>query len=214
MNFYIGKIVAAVNPNETGMLQTSLEKKVPTKVVWRETELVIPQAEDKEFTELGTLLTADVARLRLVVGDVLAAIERGGKILVLSERVGHAESLWRALQSKLPEVKMVLVTGQMKQAQREKLLAEIKQNQYQVMVATGGVVGEGFDWPALDHLFLTFPFSWRGKLIQYVGRVQRVTAGKTRAWVYDYVDNKVGMFRAMQYKRRRAYAELVVQMGS
>jgi superfamily II DNA or RNA helicase len=124
--------------------------------------------------------------------------------------VGHAEALYQALQQARPDVPMVLVTGQMKKNQREELLAEIKQNHYQVMVATGGVVGEGFDWPALDHLFLTFPFSWRGKAIQYVGRVQRVAAGKTQALVYDYVDSQVNIFRAMQYKRRRAYTELEV----
>ena len=70
------------------------------------------------------------------------------------------------------------------------------------------VIGEGFDWPDLTHLFLVFPFSWKGKLIQYVGRVQRSAEGKEIAFVYDYVDFDVPMLKIMYFKRLRTYRAL------
>lgn len=76
------------------------------------------------------------------------------------------------------------------------------------MIATGKLIGEGFDWPAVSHLFLTFPFSWKGKLIQYVGRVQRSDTGKTVAVVHDYFDEQVTMLKLMYYKRLRTYRNL------
>ena len=60
----------------------------------------------------------------------------------------------------------------------------------------------------MSALFLTFPFSWRGKLIQYVGRVQRLAAGKKRALVYDYLDGQMSIFYSMWRKRLTTYKEL------
>lgn len=207
MNFYIGPIIptSVVTSDTPNLLPNN---RVPTQLFWRATDLWVDEAEDKEFTELGTILASDPARLKLVVADVIAACQRGQKCIVLSERVSHAEALEMMIKLNAPQVKTVLVTGQLKKEERESLLEQVKGNCYQVMVATGGVIGEGFDWPAADTLFLTFPFSWKGKLIQYVGRVQRVCAGKTQACVYDYVDVNLSIMRAMKRKRQAGYREL------
>lgn len=211
MNFYIGKIIPTSKLSTDSENNFLPQNKIKTNLFWRTTDLLIEDWEMKEYSELGSLLTADPDRLKLIVDDVRMAARKDGKIIVLSERVGHAEALYALIMQELPKVKMVLVTGQMKKNEREKLFEEIKANKYSIMVATGGVVGEGFDWPALDHLFLTFPFSWRGKLIQYVGRVQRAFAGKKEAFVYDYVDAKMSIFKAMQRKRWRGYKELGIE---
>ena len=84
----------------------------------------------------------------------------------------------------------------------------MNQERFQLLIATGKLIGEGFDWPAVSHLFLAFPFSWKGKLIQYVGRVQRVCEGKTLAVVHDYFDDKVPMLKLMYFKRLRTYRSL------
>lgn len=208
MNFYIGGIIptsSLTTSDENSLLPKS---KIQTTLIVRQTKLIIKDYEAKEFTELGTILANDYARLLQVIEDVEKAMSENKKIIILSERVGHCELLFALLKKRNKKAKAVLVTGQTQKVDREKLFEEIKKNRYQLIVATGGVIGEGFDWPALDTLMLTFPFSWRGKLIQYVGRVQRAAPGKTQATVYDYVDDNMSIFQAMFRKRLLAYREL------
>ncbi|MEF1284841.1 hypothetical protein QTN94_12900 [Vibrio sp. M250220] len=78
----------------------------------------------------------------------------------------------------------------------------------QVLVATGRFIGEGFDLPRLDTLVLALPVSWKGALVQYVGRIQREYDGKTEIRVIDYVDMKIPMLARMYSKRSRGYKAL------
>ena len=82
------------------------------------------------------------------------------------------------------------------------------------MVATGQYLGEGFDCPQLDTLFLTFPMAFKGKLVQYTGRLMRTHEGKDRVTVYDYADSGVPVLNAMLQKRLRAYKALGFTTGS
>ncbi|MDR0462682.1 MAG: DEAD/DEAH box helicase, partial [Pseudomonadales bacterium] len=203
MLFYIGSLVKTKTVADTMEICHEITKTVPTRLIVRETDLSIADADEKEFTELGTILGEDVKRNELIVADVIETfkLNPNAKCIILSERVGHCEILFKMLQKKMPKVKSIIITGQVKRQEREEVFEKIKENKYQILVATGGVVGEGFDWPALDTLFLTYPFSWRGKLIQYVGRVQRAYPGKDQAIVYDYLDINNSMFKAMFRKR-------------
>ena len=76
------------------------------------------------------------------------------------------------------------------------------------VVATGQYVGEGFDCPPLDTLFVTFPISSKGKIVQYVGRVLRPFDGKHTVTVHDYVDAAVPALSRMHDRRRKAYRSL------
>jgi superfamily II DNA or RNA helicase len=86
-------------------------------------------------------------------------------------------------------------------------LQELPQDQERLLVATGRFLGEGFDDPRLDTLFLTLPISWRGTLAQYVGRLHRIHDGKREVQVYDYLD-AVPTLERMYQKRRRGYRAL------
>ena len=77
-----------------------------------------------------------------------------------------------------------------------------------IILATGKYLGEGFHLPSLDTLFLAFPFSWRGMLIQYTGRLNRASSGKNEIRVYDYVDEKVPVLAGMYRKRLKGYKSL------
>lgn len=76
------------------------------------------------------------------------------------------------------------------------------------MLATGRFAGEGFDDARLDTLFLVMPFSWKGTLHQYAGRLHRLYEGKREVQIYDYVDDRVPMFKRMFGKRSSGYISL------
>jgi superfamily II DNA or RNA helicase len=77
-----------------------------------------------------------------------------------------------------------------------------------LVVATGPYVGEGFDCPALDTLFLAAPISFKGRLVQYAGRVLRPHPGKTTAEVHDYHDAATGILASSLAKRAPGYTSL------
>ena len=82
-----------------------------------------------------------------------------------------------------------------------------------LILATGRYIGEGFDDPRLDTLFLTMPISWKGTLAQYVGRLHRQHVGKTNVLVVDYVDGAVPVLARMAARRRAGYRSLGSRQG-
>ena len=97
------------------------------------------------------------------------------------------------------------MTGDMGKKARTEALRRLETNvddrRPVVLVATGSLLGEGFDVPSLDTLFLAFPLSFKGRVVQYVGRVLRTHADKTDLEVHDYVDMLSPVLKAMHAKR-------------
>ena len=77
-----------------------------------------------------------------------------------------------------------------------------------LVVATGPYAGEGFDCPPLDTLFLAAPVSYKGKLVQYAGRIMRPYGGKTTAEVHNYVDEQTRVLASSLAKRAPGYVSL------
>jgi superfamily II DNA or RNA helicase len=75
-------------------------------------------------------------------------------------------------------------------------------------VATGSYIGEGFDCPILNTLFLAAPIAQKGDLVQYVGRILRPYPGKTTAEVHDYHDTATGVLASSLAKRAPGYTSL------
>ena len=88
---------------------------------------------------------------------------------------------------------------------KERQSAEKELHRVQVIVATGKYIGEGFDLPRLDTLFLALPIAWKGTLSQYAGRLHRDTEGKLEVTVYDYLDTGLPMLERMFRKREKGY---------
>ena len=130
----------------------------------------------------------------------------GRSPLVLTERNEHLDRFESALSASIPHV--VVLRGGMGKKQRQaaaERLAAIPPEEGRVILATGKYIGEGFDDPRLDTLFLTLPVSWRGTIAQYVGRLHRLYDGKREVRVYDYADLNVPMLARMFDRRCRGY---------
>ena len=151
-------------------------------------------------------LAGDERRNRLIVDDVVQALEEGRSPILLTERKDHLEHLATRLR---PFVRhLVVLQGGMTPSERREVaeqLASIPENQPRLVLATGRYIGEGFDDARLDTLFLTMPVSWKGTLVQYAGRLHRLHPGKTEVRIYDYVDREVPLFQRMFEKRLRGY---------
>ena len=167
------------------------------------------------YQEVCAKLCADEMRNRQIINDVLAAYQNGRNCIVLTERTDHADMLYSAIDMKCNN--SFLLSGKDKAKEKREKLEAIKaipQDENMVIIATGKYVGEGFDEPRLDTLFLAMPISWKGTLAQYVGRLHRNYEGKTEVVVHDYTDIFVPMLDRMYHKRIHGYAELGYLMNS
>lgn len=166
-----------------------------------------PEADQRiEFQKLQEALAKCESRNRLICGDVVEAVGQGRSPLVLTERTEHLTELADRLRPSVPQV-ITLQGGMGRKALREALsrLAATADPGGRVLLATGRYIGEGFDDPRLDTLFLALPVSWRGTIAQYVGRLHRLCAGKREVRVYDYADLDVPMLARMFDRRCAGY---------
>ena len=138
---------------------------------------------------------------------MLDAVDRGRNVLVLTQWTEHLDAL-AELASARGVAPHVLKGGMGKKA-RATVVAQLADSvaHGQLLMATGSLLGEGFDCPSLDTLFLAFPLSFRGRVVQYIGRVLRATDTKTDVEVHDYLDPGP-VFRKMHNKRVAAYKTL------
>ncbi len=170
---------------------------------------VDPLRPDPGIQTLYAELVAFAPRNRMIVSDIEEAISAGRRPIVLTERRSHLEDLAERLRATVPRV-FVLHGGMRAKARREvgTAMAQVAEDEAFVVVATGRFIGEGFDDPRLDSLFLALPVAWKGTLIQYVGRIERAHPGKNDVWVHDYVDERVPVFDRMYQKRLKGYEAL------
>jgi len=174
------------------------------------TESYIPPAIQDIFHNL--YMNED--RNKQIIQDIFNAHREGRECLVLSERLEHLDILRDALKEHVSS--LFVLKGGFGKKQIKAIMEAIQNtpsNGHKVILATGKYLGEGFDLPSLDTLFLVFPFSWRGMLVQYTGRLNRVSYGKKEIQVYDYVDEKVPVLARMYGRRLKGYKALGFTVG-
>ena len=159
-----------------------------------------------EFLSLSKELVEDEGRNRLICEDVTRAVREARSPLVLTERNRHLDALAALLLESVRH--LVVLRGGMGRKETEaavERLARIPHDEERVLLATGKYIGEGFDDPRLDTLFVTLPVSWRGTVAQYVGRLHRFHEAKREVRVYDYADLEIPMLARMFDRRCRGY---------
>lgn len=194
--------------------QTGAHTDLTLELVVRETDVTFPPTDAPPIQEVFRALVNDEARMRMVSDDILTALSQGRRCLVLSERKEHCRSLaerFRA-QGKTP----FILDGGLRKKAREAIFEAVRNQPSSddlLLIATGQYLGEGFDCPQIDTLFLTFPVSFKGKLVQYVGRLMRSHEGKLVVRVYDYADVQIPVLKKMYEKRRKTYETLGFSTG-
>jgi superfamily II DNA or RNA helicase len=149
-----------------------------------------------DYTKIIREMTLDAKRNRLIASTV-GGERKFGLRLVLTDRKSHTEKLAalipgaRALHSQIKD--------------REKVIDDARAGRFSVLVATGQLIGEGFDLPAISSVHLATPIKFRGRLLQYLGRALRPSDGKSSAEIYDYVDLAVPVLAASWWSRRKIY---------
>jgi superfamily II DNA or RNA helicase len=181
-------------------------------IVPRFTSFRVPldrEGEDVSIQELYAELMDNDFRNQQIIQDILKNYHQGRSCLVLTLRTAHVKSLADKLKEDVPDV-ITLIGGMGKKSTQEAFqrITDTPANKNIILVATGHFIGEGFDEPRLDTLFLAMPISWKGTLQQYAGRLHRLFKTKKEVRIYDYVDIQVKMLERMYQKRLNGYASM------
>ncbi len=176
-------------------------------VVIQNTELFTPFNASTDKTEtLLNIIIHDTARNVMIVEDIKREVRAGRKILVLSERKAHVDIIQQYLKG---TCETITLTGEDNEQSKKAKLQLIENGDFQVLIATGQFIGEGTDIGVLDCLILAYPFSFEGKLIQYIGRVQRSPVAPV---IYDYRDCRIEYFNNL-FKQRNKYYRKLMKVG-
>ena len=175
-------------------------------------ELKMPEhmnQNDKNINIIYDVLCSDITRNERIISDVMAAVTSGRSPIVLTNRYDHAKTLFSRLSILCSNVFLLSGRGARKEkAETIDRIRETPADQPMVLVGIGKYIGEGFDVPRLDTLFLAYPIAWKGNLEQYAGRLNRNYMGKEEVIVYDYVDYLIPVLERMYYKRLKGYKRI------
>jgi len=194
---YLGEVLHTIDAN----YNQPKNEKSKMEVIVRETNLEIPfKVKVDNFQTLYKIISFDSERNRAIIEDIKKETDKGLKCLVLTERKEHVEVLGHYLKK---DYEIIQLTGDLTTKQCKEKIQQIYDGNFQILLATGQLIGEGTDFPNLDRLFLVFPFAFQGKLTQYIGRIQR--GGQSSNKLYDYRDKKVEYLERLFKKRLKYY---------
>ncbi len=168
-------------------------------VVTRKTDFKTLLNPSRYYTKMLNELISDKNRNNLIARDIAKELKtRKGVFLVLSDRKVHCDNIGAFLKYNF-KIESAILTGKLNNKKREDVIKRLNENKIKVLIATGQLIGEGFDYKNFSTLFLTMPIKFQGRLMQYLGRVLRPS--KEAAKIFDYVDDKVGLLNSTASKR-------------
>lgn len=193
---HLGEVISEIKSNEI-----STSKK--PKIIIRNTELDVPfNSKTDKFETLSKILVHDSTRNKTILEDVINELKSDKKIIIVTERKDHIDSLYQYLKQ---SYEVITLSGEDSESSKNAKWKLLKEGNYQVVITTGQFFGEGTDLQNANCLFLVYPFSFEGKLIQYIGRVQRSEITPT---IYDYRDSKIDYLNKMFLKRNVYYRKI------
>ncbi len=193
---HLGELISEIKSNEI-----STAKK--PKIIIRNTELDVPfNSKTDKFETLSKILVHDSNRNKAILEDVINELKSDKKVIIITERKEHIDSLYQYLKQ---SSEVITLSGEDSESSKNAKWKLLKEGNYQVVITTGQFFGEGTDLQNANCLFLVYPFSFEGKLIQYIGRVQRSEITPT---IYDYRDIKLDYLNKMFLKRNVYYRKI------
>jgi len=196
---HLGDIIVEIKPTEISSYKQA-------KIIIQNTELDIPfNSKTDQFETLSKVLIHDSTRNKLILEDIFAELKLGKKVVIITERKEHIDTLNQYLKQ---SYETLTLSGDDSESSRNLKWKILKEGNYQVLITTGQYFGEGSDLQNANSLFLVYPFAFEGKLIQYIGRVQRSEVTPT---IYDYRDNKIDYLNKLFLKRNTYYRKIEKQ---
>jgi superfamily II DNA or RNA helicase len=196
---FTGNILYNAERNES--IQSNIRR---PEINIRETNLYAPfDYKIDNYETVSRILIHDTQRNGLIIDDIEKNADRFKTILVLTERKAHVEILNLYLKD---QFETITIHGDDSDRSRKNKLEQVIQGHYKIVISTGQYFGEGVDIENLDCLFIVYPFAYEGKLVQYIGRIQR--SGKPPV-IFDYRDSRIEYFDKMFKQRNRYYKKLL-----
>jgi superfamily II DNA or RNA helicase len=197
ISVHLGEVISEMKSSDKGASEQ------PEIIIRNTTLNVAYNAKTDRFETLSNILIHDSERNKLILKDVTFQLSTGKRVVILTERKEHIETLHQYLKQSF---ETVTLSGDDSESSRNAKWKILKTGNYQVLITTGQFFGEGSDLHNAQCLFLVYPFSFEGKLIQYIGRVQR---SELTPVIYDYRDIKTDYLNAMFLKRNVYYKKLI-----
>jgi superfamily II DNA or RNA helicase len=199
--WHIGDVTGHIDKNRL-LAQGNL---CDAEVHWVETSFNTLTDTREYYSKVLSELTEDYTRNRLIC-DTLKTYEQGGIRLILSDRKEHCKTLCNTMLTE-NNIQSEVLTGSTPQKERDRIIKDLKTDRCKTLIATGQLIGEGFDLPGIAAIFLTTPVKFSGRLIQYIGRTLRPAPGKKKAVIFDFVDILNPVFEASARSRSITYEQ-------
>lgn len=198
---FLGDVISEVVSSE-------IENYKHAQIIVRNSRLDIPfNSKTDKFEILSKVLVHDSERNKLILKDINGELSKGKRIAIITERKEHIDTLHLLLKQ---SYEIVTLSGDDSEANRKSKWKILQQGSFQVLITTGQYFGEGSDLSNISSLFLVYPFSFKGKLIQYIGRVQR---SEINPIIYDYRDIKIDYLNKLFLKRNTYYRQIARQIS-
>ena len=189
----LGEIIAEIKTND-------IENYKRPRIVISNTSFQVPfNPKTDPFETLSKMLIHDSARNKQILKDVTTQLQQSRKAVILTERKEHIEALNQFLKQSF---ETITLSGEDSETSRKAKWKLLDEGNYQALITTGQFFGEGTDLQNASCLFLAYPFSFKGKLIQYIGRVQRA---EITPIIFDYRDIQIDYLNRLFLKRNKHY---------